>query len=95
MYVDTVFCRAVDQPLGAEGKIGLTLEPMDVGDASLTRKYDRKTLKDENGKYPPWMNQRKIKKHRSQLAKKKQKHGAGGAKPKQSRKKKGKAKEAW
>lgn len=28
----------------------------------VKRKYNRKTMVDENGQYPIWMNQRKIKK---------------------------------
>ncbi|XP_064633362.1 protein LLP homolog [Lineus longissimus] len=33
-------------------------------------KYNPKTMKDENGQYPPWMNQRKIKNHKMKLKKK-------------------------
>lgn len=31
------------------------------------KKYDPKTMRDENGHYPVWMNQRAVKKHKKTL----------------------------
>ena len=35
-------------------------------ETEASKKYDKKTMKDENGQYPVWMNQRQIKKKRAQ-----------------------------
>merc|ERR1712004_863172 len=35
-------------------------------ETEASKKFDKKTMKDENGQYPVWMNQRQIKKKRAQ-----------------------------
>jgi hypothetical protein len=45
--------------------IFVTADSMDVDAAG--KKYNPKTKQDENGQYPPWMNQRKIKQHKKTL----------------------------
>ena len=50
-------------------------------------KYDKKTLKDQHGQYPMWMNQRAIRKHKAKVkGSKVTKHTTG---------KKGKKKTLW
>ncbi|XP_059170760.1 protein LLP-like [Physella acuta] len=46
---------------------------MDVDKAQ--KNYDKRTLQDEHGHYPPWMNQRAIKKQKAKIAKSKKKVG--------------------
>ncbi|XP_013416840.1 protein LLP homolog [Lingula anatina] len=50
-------------------------ETMDIDQAP--RKYDKKTMRDENGQYPVWMNKKAIKKVRARVKKAKNKKGKG------------------
>ncbi|PAA60607.1 hypothetical protein BOX15_Mlig010081g5, partial [Macrostomum lignano] len=61
--------------------------------------YDSKTLQDEHGCYPPWMNQRRIRRHQAHLQKQKSGKSAAASgntsSAKRGGKKRPKKKSAW
>jgi hypothetical protein len=53
---------------------------VELMDVETKTKYNRRTMKDENGSYPPWLSKKRIKQH--SLANKKKKSKAAGKKVK-------------
>ncbi|XP_064604686.1 protein LLP-like [Liolophura sinensis] len=60
-----------------------TEEALNKMETDQVRKFDKKTMKDENGQYPVWMNQRAINKVKNSMKKGRKKKGKQRGKWKQ------------